>query len=159
VGCGCRGRALAQDLRTDGHAVRGTTRDAARTPALRDAGIEPWIGDPDRVGTLARALDSVTVVCWLLGGAAGDREALAALHGPRLRAFCGRIVDTTVRGFLYEAAGSVPADVLDGGAEIVREARRTWEIPVGFLDVDPDDDREWLRAAGRGVRDLLDAPS
>jgi len=96
-------------------------------------------------------------VCWLLGGAVGDREVLAALHGPRLRAFCERVVDTTVRGFLYEAAGSVPDDVLAGGVEIVRGARRTWEIPVGILDVDPADDREWCRAANREVRRLLEA--
>jgi hypothetical protein len=96
-------------------------------------------------------------VCWLLGGAVGDRKVLAALHGPRLRAFCARVVDTTVRGILYEAAGEVPDDILAGGAEIVREARRTWEIPVGILDADPADDREWRRAASREVRRLLEA--
>jgi hypothetical protein len=97
------------------------------------------------------------VVCWLLGGAVGDRDALAALHGPRLRAFCERVVDTTVRGIVYEAAGSVPGDILAGGVEIVRQARRTWEIPVGILDADPAEDREWRWAAGREVRDLLQA--
>ena len=148
---------MAQDLRRDGHAVRGTTRDAARAAALRDAGIEPWVGDPDRIGTLTGSLESVTVVCWLLGGAAGDRDVLAALHGPRLRAFCQRVVDTTVRGVLYEAAGSVPGDILAGGAEIVRAARSTWEIPVGVLDADPADDREWRRAADREIRRLLEA--
>ena len=145
-------------LRTDGHAVRGTTRDPAARTALEADGIEPWVGDPDRVGTLTGALDGVTVVCWLLGSAAGGPEALAALHGPRLRAFCERVVDTTVRGLVYEAAGTVPAELLAGGAEIAREAARTWEIPLRILDADPADRGEWLGAADRAVRELLGAP-
>jgi uncharacterized protein YbjT (DUF2867 family) len=145
-------------MRADGHAVRGTTRDPAAAAGLEADGIEPWVGDPDRVGTLTGALDGVTVACWLLGSATGGPEALAALHGPRLRAFCERVVDTTVRGLVYEAAGAVPAVLLAGGAEIAREAARTWEIPLGILDADPADRREWLGAAERGVRGLLDAP-
>jgi uncharacterized protein YbjT (DUF2867 family) len=159
VGCGCRGRTLARALRADGHAVRGTTRSPSGGPVLETEGIEPWVGDPDRIGTLTGALDGVTIVCWLLGSATAGPDALAALHGPRLRAFCERIVDTTVRGVVYEAAGTVPAELLAGGAEIAREAARTWEIPLRILDVDPADRREWLGSAGRGVRELLDAPS
>jgi uncharacterized protein YbjT (DUF2867 family) len=159
VGCGCRGRSLARALRADAHAVRGTTRDPVAGARLEADGIEPWVGDPDRVGTLTGALDGVTVVCWLLGSAAGEPETLAALHGPRLRAFCERIVDTTVRGLVYEAAGTVPGELLDGGAEIAREAARTWEIPLRILDADPADREEWLGAADRRVRELLDAPS
>src|SRR6478609_5840747 len=121
VGCGCRGRSLARALLADGHAVRGTTREPAATAGLRVDGIEPWVGDPDRIGTLTGALDGVTVACWLLGSATGEPETLAALHGPRLRSFCERVVDTTVRGLVYEAAGTVPAGLLAGGAEIARE--------------------------------------
>jgi uncharacterized protein YbjT (DUF2867 family) len=159
VGCGCRGRSLARALRADGHAVRGTTRDPAAAAGLEADGIEPWVGDPDRVGTLTGALDGVTVVCWLLGSATGEPEALAALHGPRLRAFCERVVDTTVRGLVYEAAGAVPGVLLGGGADIAREAARTWEIPLRILDADPADRGQWLSAAERGVRELLDAPA
>jgi uncharacterized protein YbjT (DUF2867 family) len=138
--------------------VRGTTRDPAARAGLEADGIEPWVGDPDRVGTLTGALDGVTVVCWLLGSAAGEPEALAALQGPRLRAFCERVVDTMVRGLVYEAAGTVPAELLAGGAEIARDAARRWEIPLRILDADPADRGEWLGAAGRGVRELLDTP-
>ena len=138
--------------------MRGTARDPAARAGLEGDGIEPWMGDPDRVGTLTGALDGVTVVCWLLGSAAGEPEALAALHGPRLRAFCERVVDTTVRGLVYEAAGTVPAELLTGGAEIAREAARTWEIPLRILDADPADRGEWLGAADRAVRELLGAP-
>jgi hypothetical protein len=139
--------------------VRGTTRDPAASAGLEAAGIEPWVGDPDRIGTLTGALDGVTVACWLLGSATGKPETLAALHGPRLRSFCERVVDTTVRGLVYEAAGAVPPALLAAGAEIAREAARTWEIPLGILAADPADPREWLRAAERGVRELLEAPA
>ena len=38
VGCGCRGQALARELRAAGHAVRGTTRDPARADGDRGGG-------------------------------------------------------------------------------------------------------------------------
>lgn len=139
--------------------MRGTTRERAATPGLEAHGIEPWVGDPDRIGTLTGALDGVTVACWLLGSATGKPEALAALHGPRLRSFCERVVDTTVRGLVYEGAGTVPTELLERGAAIAREAGRTWEIPLRILDADPGDRREWLAAAGRRVRELLEAPA
>jgi len=139
--------------------VRGTARDPTARAGLEADGIEPWVGDPDRIGTLTGALDGVTVVCWLLGSATGTPDALAALHGPRLRAFCERLVDTTVRGLVYEAVGNVATELLDGGVEIAREAARTWEIPLRILDADPADRREWPGAAGRRVCELLDAPA
>jgi hypothetical protein len=126
--------------------------------ALEADGIEPWVGDPDRLGTLTPALESVTVACWLLGSAEGPTGALAALHGPRLRAFCETVVDTTVRGLVYEAAGTVADALLAGGVEIAREAARTWEIPLRILDVDPADRRQWIEAADGAVRELLDPP-
>ena len=156
VGCGCRGRSLAATLRADGHAVRGTTRASSRRATLASAGIDPWIGDPDRVGTLTGALDNVTIVCWLLGSARGRTESLRALHGPRLRAFCERLVDTTVRGLVYEAAGDVDGAVRAGGRRIVEEAARTWEIPVHILDATPPDHAGWASAARAAVQKLLD---
>ena len=62
VPCGCRGRALARELRAAGHAVRGTTRDAAHAAAIAEAGAEPYVGDPDRIATLMEALHGVTIV-------------------------------------------------------------------------------------------------
>jgi uncharacterized protein YbjT (DUF2867 family) len=130
VGCGCRGAALARSLRADGHAVRGTTRRPERADALRAEGIEPWVGDPDRIGSLVYAQDNVTVVCWLLG-----RVALAPLHGPRLRMMLEKSVDTMVRGFAYEP----PADpeLRAHGLAVLEEAARTWEIPTAVVDGDP----------------------
>ena len=72
VGCGCRGQELARDLVAAGHAVRGTTRDPARTEAIAATGAEPYVGDPDRIGTLMDALAGVTILCWLMGSASGD---------------------------------------------------------------------------------------
>jgi hypothetical protein len=158
VGCGCRGQSLARACVEDGHAVRGTTRAPARRPAVEAAGAEAWVGDPDRVGTLTEALDNVTVVCWLLGSARGGEESLRALHGPRLRAFCERLVDTTVRGLVYEAAGETEGGVLASGRRIVAEAAQTWEIPVRILATDPADYDRWLADARAGVGALLAAP-
>lgn len=157
VGCGCRGLALAGELLRDGHAVRGTTRDPSRRAELEAAGVEPYVGDPDRVGSLVYALEGVTVLCWLLGSAAGPAEAVAALHGPRLAMLFEKSVDTTVRGVVYETAGTVDAGVLAGGAAIARRARETWEIPIAFLSADPDDAAAWTAATRDAVEGLLAA--
>ncbi len=130
VGCGCRGRELGERLLAEGWAVRGTSRREEGLAAIEAAGIEPALADPDRVGTVLELVGDVAVVYLLLGSAAGDSEALAALHGPRLERLLERLVDTPVRGVVYEAAGSVDAEVLAAGAEIVRAAGRTWRIPV-----------------------------
>ena len=159
VGCGCRGRRLARELATAGHVVRGTTRSVDGRAAIQAAGAEPWIGDPDRVGTLTGALDNVTVVCWLLASATGTEESLRELHGPRLRAFCERLVDTTVRGLVYEAAGAVDDTVLETGRGIVAEAARTWEIPVRTVESAPEDGDAWASAARAAVIELLAAPA
>jgi hypothetical protein len=130
VGCGCRGVALARSLLADGHAVRGTTRRPERAAALEAEGIEPWVGDPDRIGSLVYAQENVTVVCWLLG-----RVASAPLHGPRLRMMLEKSVDTMVRGFAYEP----PADAAlrAQGLAVLDEAARRWEIPAAIIDGDP----------------------
>ena len=157
VGGGCRGLDLARGLVADGHAVRAVTRTEARRAELEAAGCECWIGDPDRIGTLRYALDNVTLVLWLLGTASGSPEAVAALHGPRLRMMLEKTTDTTVRGVVYEAAGTVPADVLAGGAAEAEHARRTNEIPYALLEADPADRAAWLAAARAAIDGLLAA--
>jgi nucleoside-diphosphate-sugar epimerase len=155
VGCGCRGQALARALRTQGHAVRGTTRTEARRDAIEAAGAEVWVGDPDRIATISYALDGVTILCWLLGSARGAAGQLAALHGSRLRMLLERTIDTTVRGLVYEAAGSVDPALLAGGAETVRAACGYSEIPHALLDADPGEHDAWLAAALAAVDGLL----
>ena len=157
VGCGCRGQALACELCAAGHAVRGTTRDPARAPAIAAAGAEPYVGDPDRIATLMAGLTGTTIVCWLLGTATGELQAVAALHGPRLRMLCEKVVDTPVRGLVYEAAGTVGADLLAEGRDVVRAAHDTWRIPLELLVADPSEYDRWLAQATAAVDRLLGA--
>ena len=159
VGGGCRGLDLARDLAREGHAVRIVTRTEAGRAAIEAAGAECWIGTPDVIGTLRYALENVTIVLWLLGTAAGDPEKVAALHGSRLRMMLEKTTDTTVRGVIYEAAGTVPADVLDAGIAEMRHAQTTNEIPFALLHSDPRGDRAvWLAEAGAAVSALLAGP-
>jgi len=155
VGCGCRGQALARALAADGHAVRGTTRDPERRAQIAAAGVEPYVGDPDRIGTLMDGLVGVTILCWLMGTASGDPDQLAALHDGRLRMLCEKLVDTPVRGVVYEAAGSVGDAALARGLEVARDAHERWMIPLEVLTVSPDEHDVWLQAAHTSVTKLL----
>jgi uncharacterized protein YbjT (DUF2867 family) len=151
VGCGCRGRALAERLVAEGYAVRGTTRNAAHTAAIETAGAEAVVADPDRLATLVPRLAGVSAVCWLLGSAKGAPE----LHGARLRTLLERLVDTPVRGLIYEAAGTAPTGLLADGAAMVREASARWHIPVEVVDEDPTSAADWLAAMTTAVSRLL----
>jgi nucleoside-diphosphate-sugar epimerase len=155
VGCGCRGQALARALVAEGHAVRGTTRDPRRSDAIRAAGAEAYVGDPDRIGTLMEALSGVTVVAWLLGSATGDPERVRALHDGRLRMLWEKLVDTPVRGVVYEAAGSVDPAALIRGEAVARVAHETWRIPLEYLHADPADGDAWVAAGRTAVNRLL----
>lgn len=155
VGGGCRGLKLARDLIADGHAVRAVTRREAQRPRIEAAGCECWIGDPDVVGTLRYALDNVTILLWLLGTASGEPEAIEALNGSRLAMMLERTIDTTVRGVVYEAAGSAGARALAVGAAAVARAGATHEIPFALLEDDPADRDAWLAGAHRAVSRLL----
>jgi nucleoside-diphosphate-sugar epimerase len=119
IPCGCRGQALARELVAAGHVVRGTTRDPAKTAAIAAAGAEPYVGDPDRIGTLMDALAGVTIVCWLMG-----TVPVPELHGGRLRMLFEKLVDTPVRGVVYEGSH---------GEAIARDAAERWRIPVAVL--------------------------
>jgi hypothetical protein len=155
VGGGCRGLRLTRELAADGHAVRVVTRSEARRAEIEQAGGECWIGDPDRIGSIRYALENVTVIVWALGTATGDREKVEALHGSRLTMLLERTIDTTARGFLYEAAGTVDPEVLArGGAEIVRMCAYN-EVPYSLLDADPADAEAWAAAARAAIDDLV----
>ncbi|HEX5853732.1 MAG TPA: hypothetical protein VFY36_11640 [Solirubrobacteraceae bacterium] len=156
VGGGCPGRQLAAELVGEGHAVRVTTRSEAGRAAIESRGAECWVGTPDRLATLRGALDSVTLVFWLLGGAVGGDEELRALYGSRLELFLTQAIDTTVRGFVYGARGTtVPADVLADGERTVRAMTGRSAIPAAFLTSDPSDVAGWIAEARRAVDDLL----
>jgi len=157
VGGGCRGLDLARALTAEGHAVRAVTRRPDARGAIEAAGAECFVGDPDVIGTLRYALDNVTILLWLLGTATGPAEKVEALHGSRLKMMLEKTTDTTVRGVVYEAAGTVGPPVLANGVEEVRHARRTNEIPYALLTADPADRRAWLADARAAIDVLLTA--
>lgn len=153
VGCGCRGRALAEALAASGHAVRGTTRDPDGLATIAAAGVEAVVADPDRLGTLLTHLSGVSVLCWLLGSATGD--TVADLHGSRLESLLEKLVDTPVRGIVYEGAGTVDAGILAAGAASVARAGETFRMPTAVVDAPPDPFAEWLAATRAAVDDVL----
>jgi uncharacterized protein YbjT (DUF2867 family) len=137
VGCGCRGQALAALLRASGHVVRATTRDPRRLAAIADAGAEAVLADPDRLATLLPALDQVSVVVLPLGSAVGTPELVSALHGPRLAALLEKLIDSPVRGVVYEATGTVDESVLARGAEQVATACARSRIAYELVFAEP----------------------
>lgn len=156
IGCGCRGRLLARELIAGGHSVRATTRSAAGLEAIEAVGAEAVLGNPDVIGTLVRSFEHVSVACVLLGSAEGTAAQLAALHGTRLEMLLTRMLDTTVRGVVYEAAGSVDRELLSAGAALVRGRCEDSRIPYVLLDADPAEPRAWTAAAARAVYSTLD---
>jgi hypothetical protein len=166
VAGGCRGRALAEALVGEGHAVRITTRSERGRAAIEATGAECWVGTPDRLATLRGALENVTILCWMLATAAGTREELGALHGSRLEFFMTQAIDTTVRGVVYEAGGAASASgatsavastpaMLAGGERIVRALAERNSIPTAFVTGDPHDRDGWRADALAAVASLL----
>lgn len=151
-----RGLRLAAELIEQGHAVRVTAGDPNRRGAIEATGAECVIGTPDRLSTLRGSLEHVTIGCWLLADASGDPELVQALHGPRLQQFLAGAIDSTLRGFLYEAGGSiVSAGLLADGERIVSETAARNSIPVAILTADPLDVDVWLAGARDAVNSLL----
>ncbi len=151
VGCGCRGRMLGASLIESGWAVRGTSRGAG-LDAIAAAGIEAVAADPDRLGTVTDLIGDVTVLGWLLGAA--DAE----VNGPRLESLLEKLVDSPVRGLLYEARGAAGEAVLAAGAERVEAWGERFRVPVAVLDADPADPQRWVAAAGAAIRGLIAPP-
>jgi hypothetical protein len=156
LGGGCRGRRLAAGQVAAGHAVRITTRTEAGRAAIESIGAECWVGTPDRLATLHGALDGVTVAMWLLGRATGSPEELGALHGSRLRLFLTQMIDTTVRGFVYEAPGASAQAAAPAASErAVRELTELNAIPTVLLTADPEAVQAWLGQGRAAVASLL----
>lgn len=129
VGCGCRGRELGERLLAEGWAVRGTSRREEGLAAIEAAGIEPALAHPDRPATILELVNDVAILVLLLGSASGSEEELAAIHGPRLERLMEHLVETPVRGVLYEGT--------EDGAEVVQAASHTWRIPVQTIPPSP----------------------
>jgi hypothetical protein len=145
----------------EGHAVRITTRTEAGRAAIEQTGAECWIGTPDRLATLRGALENVTIACWMLAGAHGDADDVAALHGSRLEFFLSQAIDTTVRGLIYDATpGRVASNALAEGERLVRTLTALNAIPMAMLGADgaaavAGDDEAWIVEAATAVERLL----
>lgn len=101
------------------------------------------LADPDRLASLLPHVQGVTVLCWLLGRV--PPPAREALHGPRLESLLAALVDTPVRGLVYEGQGEA----------IVRRFAATFRMPVELLRSDPGDHAAWLEEARGAVVRLL----
>ena len=84
--------------------------------------------DPERLMTLTPRLEAVSVVCWLFGESGSE-----AVHGDRLASLVEYLVDTPVRGFVYERSAEYPR-----GEEIVARARETFRIPCAVVAAGDD---------------------
>jgi len=133
--------------------VRITTRTEEGRAAIEASGAECWIGTPERLGTLRGALENVTIACWLLSTVTGPDEMLRALHSTRLEFFLSQVIDTTVRGFVYEA--SETNALAAGGERIVRALGERNAIPVAFLRAGLEDPGAWQAEAQAVIGSLL----
>jgi uncharacterized protein YbjT (DUF2867 family) len=141
---------LARALRDDGHQVRGTTRSERRLADIEAAGAEAVVADPFRLATVTPLLAGVSVVIWPLAGATGTPEQIDAVHSTRLESLLAKLVDSGVRGLVYEATGSVRGDLLRAGAAQVRKSGEWFRMPVEVIEQDPADHEAWT-AAMRGA--------
>lgn len=138
--------------------MRGTSRDPGRLALVSEAGIEPALADPDRPASVLEHVRDVAVIALLLGSTRGEPKVVAAIHGPRLERLMEKLVDTPVRGVIYESAGSVHRRYLESGRETVTAAGERWRIPVEVLEQDPAQHAAWLEAALVAVRRLVEGP-
>jgi uncharacterized protein YbjT (DUF2867 family) len=155
VGCGCKGRELANALQSKGWVVRGTSRTAAGAEAIEAAGIEAAVADPDRIATILESIEGVTLIFWLLGSARGEPGAVAAVHGPRLERLLEEIVDTPVRAFVYEVTPELDPEHAAAAFEILRDAGQRWRIPFEVVDGDPGRPEIWLEAMLAAADELI----
>lgn len=155
VGCGCRGRALGRELLARGWQVRGTSRDPGRLAAIEKAGIEPALADPDRVATVLDQIEGVSLIYWLLASASGTPAAVAALHTSRLGRVLEEIVDTPVRGFVYELATELDAADAARAFGLLREAGESWRIPFEVVDAGPSDHDLWVEGMVAAAVELV----
>ena len=135
--------------------MRGTSRTQEGIERIEAAGIEGALADPGLPATILDLVGDVAVVFWLLGSARGTAQEVAELNGEKLEHLLRRLVDTPVRGFAYEAAGSAPGADLRRGADAVRAAGSTWSIPTALIGADPADGDAWVERAAAAATELV----
>lgn len=118
---------------------------------IESVGIEAVEADPDRLGTITDLIADVTVIVWLMGSASDAPE----VNRERLESLLDKLVDSPVRGFVYEARGSAPEELLEAGAASVAAWGERFRIPVAVLRDDPGEHAAWLAAARSAVSGVL----
>jgi hypothetical protein len=108
----------------------GSNATALADVLEREGHVVSAIAHTDR-----RALEHVAIVCWL-EGSSPERFLLDS-------------VDSSMRGFVYQAGGRERA---------VLETAALNSIPVAALRSDPSDAAVWLDEAREAVASLLEAP-
>jgi hypothetical protein len=156
VGCGCRGRLLGRRLLAAGWEVRGTSRGEDGLATIGEAGIEPALADPLHPHTVLDLVGDVTIVLWPLASAQGPPEELSAIHGPRLERLMERLIETPVRGFVYEMRGTVDPILLEHGSEVLEAAGDTWRVGISCVFVDPQDPHDWAEIMAGAATSLVD---
>ncbi len=135
--------------------VRGTTRSKETLRKIEAGGLEPALADPVRIVEVLELVGDVTVVFWLMGTASHDLGS--ELHGARLERLLEELVDTPVRGVVYEAAGTVKPEVLDRGQSIVEAASETWRIPARIVTANLAYPQGWTEAMAAAAASLISA--
>ena len=113
------------------------------------------IADPYRLATVTPLLAGVSVVIWPLASATGTADQIAAVHSTRLESLLARLVDSGVRGLVYEATGSVRGDLLRAGAAQVRKSGEWFRMPVEVVEQDPQDHDAWVAAMRDAMAEIL----
>jgi hypothetical protein len=128
---------VAERLMADGHAVRCAVPGGTAVAA----GAESVDASPTLPGGIVAQLDGVTVAAWLLGDEAWSEPDL---HGEKLATMLHRVVDTGVRGFIYEFPSGYDGagERSDSGQVQLRHAHETWRIPVAMVYAGVGDDSQ-----------------
>lgn len=114
-------------------------RIAQAEEALGAAGYAVRSVSPKLAGDIVDALENVTVVAYLMGGSAEP-----ATHDETLETVLLKVVDTGVRGFVYESP--------DGETNRhVAHAIETWHLSVAELDRSADFGEALTSAANRSI--------
>ena len=143
---------LGEELAEQGHAVRAITSGTNLAAEFESAAIELVNADRALLGTVLPHLDGVAIVCWL-SEADPDAEqtpAAAERHVERITGLMEKIVDTGVRGFVYEARPGTETAV-----SAIEHASTTWMIPVATFSADQDNPVAWLQAAHAAIDNAL----
>lgn len=114
-------------------------RIAEAEAALAAEGYAVRSVSPTLAGDIVDALENVTVVAYLMAGAAA-----AATHDEMLETVLLKVVDTGVRGFVYET----PEPVVN---RHVAHAIETWHLSVAELSPADDFAAELVAAVNRSI--------